>query len=222
MSYQTGLYKLDKRHKKGRLQQGDLSKTLSFDDISTIMALGQRVCFKDPNIEENKERILGLLNTKCDEYPTIAVALSINSNEENLYDFNDAGALTIQKLPLNAIAPIDDRSNSYWIHEVCRSKMNIEKIPEGGSPVTEVMNMAIQYVRNLGESKIYLLVEKNPEHGNGEFLLNYYNKKYGFDIIEEDEKYWYMAKELRVGGKRKTRRNKRKGRKSRKSRKNRK
>ena len=223
MSYQTGLYKLNKRLKIGKLEIGDLPETLSFDDISTIMALGQEICFKDTNIKENKERILGLLNTKYNEYPTIAVALSINSNEKNLNDFNDAGALTIQKIPLNVYIPSDDRRNSYWIHEVCRSKRNIDKIPaERGSPVTEVMNMAIEYVRNLGEAKIYLLVEKNPEHGNGEFLLRYYNEKYGFDIIEEDVTYWYMAKELRVAGKIKTRRNKRKNRKSRKSRKSRK
>jgi nucleotide-binding universal stress UspA family protein len=210
MSYRTGLYKLDKRYKRGIRQDHDLPATLplppklSFDDISNIMAEGQSICFKDQEIKENKERILTLLKTKWNEYPTIAVALSINYDGEN-YDggnyseFNDAGALTIQKVPLNVIAPVDDKSESYWIHEVCRSKRVEDKIPEGSSPVKLVMERAIQYVRNLGGTKIYLLVDKDPDHGTSDFLLSYYNEKYGFDIIIGDEQYWYMAKNLTAG-----------------------
>jgi len=44
---------------------------------------------------------------------------------------------------------------------------------------------------------LYLYVEKSPEHGDPEFLLNYY-KKYGYKEFllgdEEDEDYYYMNK----------------------------
>lgn len=215
MSYYTGVYKLDKRWKRGNLIIGDdeLPKKLSFDNIADILVKSQKICFKDDELEKNKSRIMGLLNSKCDEYPTIAVVLSINMDEGNV--FNDIGSLTIQKLPLNKISELFEiNTQSYWIHEVCRSKINPDKIQGRVSPVKNAIEMAFEYMRKIGENKIYLLVEKYPEHGSGEFLVKYYNEKYGFNIVQEDEKYWYMVKDIMTrGGKRKKRKTKNKRRK---------
>lgn len=234
--YKEGLYLLSKRWKKGNLKQGDLDPKLSFDVISSVMTSAQKICFKDDKIGENKDRIMEILNTKCDENPTIVVGFSINKDEEaELPNFNDAASLTIQRMPLNVLLETDDTRNSYWINEVCRSAVDLSKIPfyldvsgkpKYFSPVPTLMGMAIQYVRDLGESKVYLFVEKKTDN-NHVGLLNYYNKKYGFEIIEDAEDNIYMAKNLFVGGKRKTRKNRKKSRKNRKkinkkSRKNRK
>jgi hypothetical protein len=44
---------------------------------------------------------------------------------------------------------------------------------------------------------MYLYVEKNPEHGNADFLLKYY-EKYGFKkMAHEDADYFYMCKKIK-------------------------
>ena len=44
---------------------------------------------------------------------------------------------------------------------------------------------------------LYLYVEKNPDHGNPDFLLKSY-EKYGFKkMAHEDNEYFYMYKEIK-------------------------
>ena len=68
------------------------------------------------------------------------------------------------------------------------------------------MNILELYIRgtlmhsNKHFDGMYLYVEKNPEHGAGEFLLKYYGNKYGFQEMKEkeDNEYYYMKKPLQA------------------------
>ena len=226
--YEKGLYVLNKNKNCKKGKHIESGSRLSFDVISSVMASAQKICFEDDKIGENKARIMGILNSmvKNGDNPTIVVGLSINKDEEDeLPNFNDAASLTIQKMILDRYG----NRNSYWINEVCRSAVDRSKIPsyldtDGElkyfSPVPTLMEMAIQYVRDIPAPAVYLSVEKKPDNKHMR-LVSYYNKRYGFERKDEDDDYIYMEKIFDpVGGKRKTRKNTRKNRK--KSRKNKK
>ena len=44
---------------------------------------------------------------------------------------------------------------------------------------------------------LYLYIEKNPQHGNADFLIKYYDK-YGFNKMSyDDNEYFYMYKKIK-------------------------
>ena len=155
----------------------------------------QKVCFKDKNLHnENTKRIIELLNSKNERTFMVAISLGFLPNSKGIMDFVDGGAATVQKSNLEIL-----QYQQPWINEVCRAKM---KDVSGKSPVTNIMDLIERFVTDylMKTSKktngLYLYVEKQPEHGDPQFLLNYY-KKYGFSLMNHpDDKYFYMNKPI--------------------------
>ena len=234
MTYQTAIYKLDKRWKKGRkilqLEENELPNELPFEILSNIFVKAQMKCFKDENLNnENKDRINALFLEKKD--PTIAIAISIflNNGDKDLLDFNDIGLLTLQKTPINALTGTSmtrrsKGSDVIVINEVCRAVINKENLI-GGTPIPNIMKVSEKFIHISPKNELYLYVEKNPEHGSGDILLQYYGSGYkgkggyGFELFYDDENYYYMKKNLSnksIGGKRKTKKRRNKKRKTKK------
>ena len=211
MAYTTAIYKLDRRQKKGLLHNlndssSNLPKNLSFETIADLMARGQHICFLDGNISDNKKRLIEMFNVPANSQPTVAVLMSMGYFEDpnNILTANDMGMLTIQKAPIGPMTsnPIKGNKKVFWIHEVCRSIFNREKVPKSGGPIPNIMSAAEDFARSEGQDALFLLVEKKPEHGDGEVLLKYYSTGikgrggYGYKIIGEGNEYWYMMKRL--------------------------
>ena len=128
---------------------------------------------------------------------TVAVALTLGYKKGviDYKEFVDGGSATIQ-MSSQGVLP----TQQPWLNEVCRSKRILKKIT---SPVIQTMDLIDKYIRTtlMKKSKkvngSYLYVEKSPEHGEPEFLLEYY-KKYGFKEFllgnKIDEEYYYMKK----------------------------
>jgi hypothetical protein len=172
-----------------------LPKELSFKDLTKILIKMQKVCFKDKNLHnENTKRIIELLNSKSERTFMVAISLGFLPNSKGIMDFVDGGAATVQKSNLELL-----QYQQPWINEVCRAKM---KDVSGKSPVTNIMDLIERFVTDylMKTSKktngLYLYVEKQPEHGDPQFLLNYY-KKYGFSLMNhQDDEYFYMNKPI--------------------------
>ena len=162
-----------------------LPKELSFKDLTKILIKMQKVCFKDKNLHnENTKRIIELLNSKSERTFMVAISLGFLPNSKGIMDFVDGGAATIQKSNLELL-----QYQQPLINEVCRAKM---KDVSGKSPVTNIMDLIERFVTDylMKTSKktngLYLYVEKQPEHGDPQFLLNYY-KKYGFSLMSHQD-----------------------------------
>ena len=172
-----------------------LHKELSFKDLTKILIKMQKVCFKDKNLHnENTKRIIELLNSKSERTFMVAISLGFLPSSKGIMDFVDGGAATVQKSNLELL-----QYQQPWINEVCRAKM---KDVSGKSPVTNIMDLIERFVTDylMKTSKktngLYLYVEKQPEHGDPQFLLNYY-KKYGFSLMNhQDDEYFYMNKPI--------------------------
>ena len=172
-----------------------LPKELSFKDMAKILTKMQKVCFKDKNLHnENTKRIIDLLQTTHEKTFIIAISLGFLPKSKGIMDFVDGGAATVQKSNLEIL-----QYQQPWINEVCRAKI---KDVSGKSPVSIVMDLIERYVTDylMKTSKktngIYLYVEKQPEHGDPQFLLNYY-KKYGFSLMShQDDEYFYINKPI--------------------------
>ena len=172
-----------------------LPKELSFKDLTKILIKMQKVCFKDKNLHnENTKRIIELLNSKSERTFMVAISLGFLPNSKGIMDFVDGGAATVQKSNLELL-----QYQQPWINEVCRAKI---KDVSGKSPVYIVMDLIERFVTDylMKTSKktngLYLYVEKQPEHGDPQFLLNYY-KKYGFSLMNhQDDEYFYMNKPI--------------------------
>ena len=157
----------------------------------------QEICFEDKNVNnENNDRIIDLFLEKKDKTFIVAISLGYLQGVTDYMDFVDGGAATVQKSNLDFL-----KFQQPWINEVCRSKF--KDIPLGKSPVTIVMELIEKYIELylMKTSKkidgMYLYVEKNPDHGNPDFLLKYY-EKYGFKkMAHEDSEYFYMYKEIK-------------------------
>ena len=172
-----------------------LPKELSFKDLTKILIKMQKVCFKDKNLHnENTKRIIELLNSKSERTFMVAISLGFLPSSKGIMDFIDGGAATVQKSEVELL-----QYQQPWINEVCRAKM---KDVSGKSPVTNIMDLIERFVTDylMKTSKktngLYLYVEKQPEHGDPQFLLNYY-KKYGFSLMNhQDDEYFYMNKPI--------------------------
>ena len=201
--YHSAIYKINPyKEKVTRIVFSDynyamLPKKIEFDELAKILSKMQEICFADKNVDnENTNRIIDLFLEKKDKTFIVAISLGYLPGVTDYMDFVDGGAATVQKSNLDFL-----QFHQPWINEVCRSKFN--DIPSGKSPVTIVMEMIEKYIRLylMKTSKnidgMYLYVEKNPEHGNADFLLKYY-EKYGFKkMAHEDAEYFYMCKKIK-------------------------
>ena len=189
MSYQTALYipvpEQGIAYKKGRAGRS-LPSEMYIEDLAEILANMQVKCFKDDNIQQNKERLISLLNDF--EAPSVVV-LSVYPGLENL---EDAGAATLQLAQHDLERPVP------WLNEVCRN--NISGRKPDVSPVKLAIRTLENYVRkDLQEPEMYLMVEEKPEHGSAEFLISYYGQGYGYKLFDEGrvrDGYIYMTKDL--------------------------
>jgi len=174
-----------------------LPKKIEFNELAEILSKMQKICFEDKNVNnENTNRIIDLFSKKKDKTFILAISLGYLPGVTDYMDFVDGGAATVQKSNLDFL-----KYQQPWINEVCRSKF--KDIPLGKSPVNIVMEMIEKYIKLylMKTSKkidgLYLYVEKNPDHGNPDFLLKYY-EKYGFEkMAHEDSEYFYMYKEIK-------------------------
>jgi hypothetical protein len=189
MSYETALYipvpEQGIAYKKGRAGRS-LPSGMYIEDLAELLAIMQVKCFKDDNVQENKERIVSFLNDI--ETPSV-VAVSVYPDLENL---EDAGAATMQLAQFDLDRPVA------WLNEVCRN--NIAGHKPMVSPVKLAIRTLEKYVRkDLKKPDMYLMVEEKPEHGSAEFLISYYNQGYGYKLFDEGrvrDGYIYMIKDL--------------------------
>ena len=192
MSYQTALYipvpEQGIAYKKGRAGRR-LPSVIPIEDLAEILANMQVKCFKDNDVQENKERLISLLNDF--EAPSVVV-LSVYPGLENL---EDAGAATLQLAQHDLERPVP------WLNEVCRN--NIAGRKPDVSPVKLAIRTLENYVRkDLQEPEMYLMVEEKPEHGSADFLISYYGQGYGYNLFDEGrvrDGYIYMTKDLTAG-----------------------
>jgi hypothetical protein len=201
--YHSAIYKINPyKEKATRIIFNDynctlLPKKIEIDELAEILSKMQKICFEDKNVKnENTNRIIDLFLEKKDKTFIVAISLGYLPGVSDVMDFVDGGAATVQKSDLDFL-----KYQQPWINEVCRSKF--KDIPLGKSPVNIVMEMIEKYIKLylMKTSKkidgLYLYVEKNPDHGNPDFLLKYY-EKYGFKkMAHEDNEYFYMYKEIK-------------------------
>ena len=203
-----------------------LPKKIEFNELAEILSKMQKICFEDKNVNnENTNRIIDLLLEKKDKTFIVAISLGYLPGVSDVMDFVDGGAATVQKSNLDFLkfqqpwinevcrSKFTPLKNSTKLpvtisndapHE--RNILNLHgynDIPLGKSPVNIVMEMIEKYIKLylMKTSKkidgMYLYVEKNPDHGNPDFLLKYY-EKYGFKkMAHEDSEYFYMYKGIK-------------------------
>ena len=173
-----------------------LPKRIPLNDLADLVANMQKICFKDENKKnENSERLYDMFMATTERTVAIALTLGYKKGVVDYKEFVDGGSATVQ-MSSQGVLP----TQQPWLNEVCRSKRILKKIT---SPVIQTMDLIDKYIRTtlMKKSKkvngIYLYVEKSPEHGEPEFLLEYY-KKYGFKEFllgnKIDEEYYYMKK----------------------------
>lgn len=208
--YETAIYKINQRktsQKKELLTRVPMKdqlykimpKELMMDDMINILVNMQKSCFKDEEYQENMVRLKDMLLNVNEQTIAIAICLGYSSKNESLQNYVDGATATLQKSNLGSL-----QYQQPIINEVCRHK--VEKNDLLGSPTTSIMNILEIYVRKtlMNTNKyidgLYLYVEKNPEHGSGDFLLNYYANKYDFQEMKEkeDNEYYYMKKTLQA------------------------
>ena len=173
-----------------------LPKRIPLNDLADLVANMQKICFKDENKKnENSERLYDMFMATTERTVAVALTLGYKKGVIDYKEFVDGGSATIQ-MSSQGVLP----TQQPWLNEVCRSKRILKKIT---SPVIQTMDLIDKYIRTtlMKKSKkvngSYLYVEKSPEHGEPEFLLEYY-KKYGFKEFllgnKIDEEYYYMKK----------------------------
>ena len=173
-----------------------LPKRIALNELADLVANMQKLCFKDENKKnENSERLYDMFMATTERTVAVALTLGYKKGVIDYKEFVDGGSATIQ-MSSQGVLP----TQQPWLNEVCRSKRILKKIT---SPVIQTMDLIDKYIRTtlMKKSKkvngSYLYVEKSPEHGEPEFLLEYY-KKYGFKEFllnnKIDEEYYYMKK----------------------------
>ena len=173
-----------------------LPKRIPLNDLADLVADMQKICFKDENKKnKNSERLYDMFMATTERTVAVALTLGYKKGVIDYKEFVDGGSATIQ-MSSQGVLP----TQQPWLNEVCRSKRILKKIT---SPVIQTMDLIDKYIRTtlMKKSKkvngIYLYVEKSPEHGEPEFLLEYY-KKYDFKEFllgnKLDKEYYYMKK----------------------------
>jgi len=173
-----------------------LPQEIELREFAGLVANMQKMCFKDENTDnENSERLYDLFDATTDKTMAVALSLGYDVNFTDYKEFVDGGSATIQMSSQDVLS-----HQQPWLNEVCRSKRSTQ-IRKG--PVQRMMKLIDKYITDVLMKQykkvngLYLYVEKEPEHGDPEFLLAYY-KKYGFKEFllggDVDEEYYYMKK----------------------------
>ena len=200
--YHSAIYKINSNKKIASLITFSeyncklLPKEIGFTELAKILSKMQEICFNDKNINnENTDRITNLLLSNKEKTVIVAISLGYLPGVNDYMDFIDGGAATVQKSNLGFL-----KLQQPLLNEVCRSKFT--NVSVGISPVIVVMEMIENYIKyNLMKTSkkidgLYLYIEKEPQHGNADFLLKYY-EKYGFNkMTHEDNDYYYMYKKI--------------------------
>lgn len=171
-----------------------LPDEIPLSDLSVLLSTMQKKCFKDANIDnENTNRLNELFASETDRTVAVVVSLGYLPETTQYMDFIDGGSATIQKSKQDFLPRYQ-----LWINEVCRAKL--ADVSADQSPVKIVMKIIDIYISKhcMKQSSTidgaYLYVEKHPEHGNPEYLLNYYSA-YGYkELSHADDDYYYMRK----------------------------
>lgn len=197
VNYQSALYRINRNKKVGTkvcfegYNNELLPKELDIKTLSKLLSKMQKICFQDNKVKANEKRLKELFLMK--EERTIAVVLSLGyeENSKGFMDIVDGSSATLQ-LSNQGIMQYQQP----WINEVCRSNLK----NASGKPTNNVMDMIDIFISKymMPKSKktdgAYLYIEKEPEHGSGDFLLNYYTKYDYKKMDNEDEDYYYMGK----------------------------
>ena len=173
-----------------------LPQEIELREFAGLVANMQKMCFKDENTDnENSERLYDLFDATTDKTMAVALSLGYDVNFTDYKEFVDGGSATIQMSSQDVLS-----HQQPWLNEVCRSKRSTQ-IRKG--PVQRMMKLIDKYITDVLMKQykkvngLYLYVEKEPDHGDPEFLLAYY-KKYGFKEFllggDVDEEYYYMKK----------------------------
>lgn len=173
-----------------------LPERIKLNELADLVANMQKICFQDKNENnENSERLYDLFTATTEKTVAVALTLGYREGVVDYKEFVDGGSATIQMSQQDVLP-----TQQPWLNEVCRSKRILEKTT---SPVIQTMDLIDKYIRTTLMNKykkvngLYLYVEKSPEYGEPEFLLEYY-KKYGFKEFllgkKIDEEYYYMKK----------------------------
>lgn len=201
IQYQSAVYKLN-RSKQTATKIGlkefihdILPASIDFSELANMMTTMQKKCFKDNNENnENTDRIMELFTSGTDRTVAVVVSLGYLPDASNYMDFVDGGSATIQKSKQDFL-----ERQQPWINEVCRAKI-LADASYPMSPIKIVMDMIDIFITTymMKQSETidgsYLYVEKHPEHGNPDFLLDYYSA-YGYVLLPHtDDEYFYMRK----------------------------
>ena len=201
IQYQSAVYKLNRsKHTATKIGFKEfthdiLPKNIEFSELANLMSIMQKKCFKDKNENnENTDRIIELFTSGTDRTVAVVISLGYLSTAANYMDFVDGGSATIQKSKQDFL-----ERQQPWINEVCRAKI-LADASYPMSPIKIVMDMIDLYITThmMKQSETidgsYLYVEKHPEHGNPDFLLDYYSA-YGYVLLPHtDDEYFYMRK----------------------------
>ena len=204
--YETAIYKINQKDETlsmvpvKNFRYKKLPKKFTMQEMIDLLVNMQKVCFQDTNENnENTNRIIDTFMGKNDKTVAVALSLGYKSNEDLFLDYIDAASATLQKTNNGFL-----QYQQPTINEVCRKK--VQKIDYVGMPTHYIMDILEQYVTGcmMQTSKkvdgLYLYIEKKPQHGSSEFLLKYYNTKFGFHEMHEseDDEYYYMKKPLKM------------------------
>jgi hypothetical protein len=216
VQYHSAVYKLN-RSKQTATKIGFknfahdiLPASIEFSELANMISTMQKKCFKDNNENnENTGRIMGLFTSGTDRTVAVVVSFGYLSTAANYMDFVDGGSATIQKSKQDFL-----ERQQPWINEVCRAKI-LADASYPMSPIKIVMDLIDIFITThmMKQSETidgsYLYVEKHPEHGNPDFLLDYYSA-YGYVLLPHtDDEYFYMRKayDVRKKSKRTTKAN---------------
>ena len=204
--YETAIYKINQKDETfSRVHMKNfhckkLAKNFTMQEMVDLLVNMQKVCFKDANENnDNMNRLIETFMGKNDKTVAVALSLGYKSNEDLFLDYIDAASATLQKTNNGFL-----QYQQPTINEVCRQK--VKKVDSLGMPTHYIMDILEQYVRGhmMYSSKridgLYLYIEKKPLHGSSDFLLGYYNTKFGFQEMREyeDADYYYMKKPLEM------------------------
>ena len=161
------------------------------DILAKLMTHWQAQCFKSNTIYEKRENIERLMNTILNpESTTIAICISWNNGW--------FGSATLEKGKHGSM-----RNPRLWIHEVCKAGDALNE--RASSPIPVIFEVFFNYAPKLkfrGKSfkEVWLLVEKEPEHGFGGSLNSLYMNKYEFRM-EDTSLSDYTAMKRDLSGK---------------------
>ena len=213
LTYTTALYSLD--DKKGTLVSTNppgmhtiFPRSLTHTDLAQAIAVQHAACFKT-----GAEEPARLVDTFSGD--TIFLAICVGQTRAQygkpFPNSIDQASATVQHADHIGEATGTALPEQYWIHEVCRFKNKemlqqlaptltpgqVNEFFKQVHPIQLIMNLLESVICSQGDNKhaaAFLMVEKNPEHGSADFLLEYYSKQ-GYRLVKEGyDSHHFMGK----------------------------